>query len=322
MLKEFAFTPHVFSPPTGAVTEQWRRCVRTIAIRLFTSSIVPIVVAGLHSGSDGSSWEREVVDRINRIQDHSLRAEVQSLFRKLADSVVYRPACTCWPGDDESGWCEEVAETNALEPIHQVIVQDDLHVSGHPRVFSCRDADSFEFWQVLQERLPNPQSLTDVVRPIRTILFHSTHLIISAPYAGTTAFAFECIRQALSRPAGFPSPSIEVHQALARDANPETRIAWIRSQLPRDRGIRWYFWPDNDSYRERLVLGGWLASLGANEVRFVGRFGVSFTHVWGEGDPADAEPSTCALLSRHDVHAHARAIQQRSERLALAPMWC
>ena len=126
-----------------------------------------------------------------------------------------------------------------------------------------------------------------------------------------------------SRPSGFPAPTIHVHQSLAAGGNPVTRADWLRRQLSGITGrsiVNWWFWPDANMYRERVLLGGRLANLGGGNTKLAVRTGVAMTHVWGEGNPADAEPTTCALLSPIEAKRHADAMDSRARSLGISPV--
>lgn len=323
MLKEFAFTPQVFDPTAGPANSRWRECIQAIGVRLFTQPATPVVVAGLHSGSSGCSWEQVTAQTIQGIKDKNLRVDAQHLFTQVANVLVGRPACCDWPGDDEPGWGKEAADSHAQEPLHQIVVQYAESVPSSAPVASLAGALSPTFWAPLQDENAPPITLAGDVSRMRTVLVHSECLVLSAPYESTTDFAIECIRQAVQRPAGFALPIIHVHQVHSNPNNPGTRVAWLRRLIGplANRGlVHWWFWPEDQMYRERVLLGGKLAQMGGGETKFAVRSGVSMTHVWGEGNPADAEPTTYSLLSAAQAKRHADQLKSRASKLKLAPV--
>ena len=237
--------------------------------------------------------------------------------------LAHRPACCDWPGEEESGWGKEAANSHTHQPLDLVVARDVRNVPQTTRTVALADALSPGFWAVLQQEEFVSASLAEDVARLRSILVHSECIVISAPYASTSDFAFECIRQAMQRPSGFRTPLIHVHQSLAAEGNPFKRADWIRRQLPGVAGrsiVKWWFWPNANMYRERLVLGGRLANLGDGKTKFAVRSGVAMTHVWGEGSSADAEPSTWSLLSPSRAKLHFDTLSSRMTSLGLVPV--
>lgn len=323
MLKEFALTPQTFDPAAAADSSRWRECIQAIGIRLFTQPATPIVAAGLHSDGGGCSWKEVAKQTVLSIEDDKLRIDAQSLLKRVSDILVSRPPCCDWPGDDEPGWGKEASDSHLQEPLHLIVAQNVDSVPVRAIAKSLMSALSPEFWATLQDEGTSPASLSEDVGRMRTVLVHSEMLVISAPYPSTTTdFAIECIRQASRRPKGFSAPEIHVHQAHSDPKNPAPRLAYLRGQLSSIVGrprINWWFWPESGMYRERVILGGKLAQVGGGNTKFGVRAGVSMTHVWGEGNPVDAEPTTYALLSPSQCKRHADEIRNRAERLGLRP---
>jgi hypothetical protein len=323
MLKEFAFTPQVFDPNAAPNDPRWRDHIRAIGVRLFAQSAPPVVIAGLHATDSGCTWEHTTRTIVEAIEDQTLRLIAQQLYTRVIDVLTRRPPCCDWPGEEELGWGKEAADSHAQEPLDLVVAQDVRSIPRLTPTVALTDALSPGFWTVLQQEDPAPASLAEDVARLRSILVHSECIVLSAPYASTTDFALECIRQAVQRPSGFQTPLIHVHQVLAAGSNPVTRTDWLRRQLPGIAGrsiVKWWFWPDANMYRERVVLGGRLANLGGGKTKFAVRWGVAMTHVWGEGNPADAEPATCTLLSPSQAKRHADALDKRATDLGLSPV--
>ncbi|MBY0111911.1 MAG: hypothetical protein K2Y21_03755 [Phycisphaerales bacterium] len=323
MLKEFAFTPQVFDPNAAPNDPRWREYIQAIGVRLFTQPATPVIVAGLHATDSGCTWEHTARTIVEAIEDQNLRLIAQQLLTRVVDVLARRPPCCDWPGEEELGWGKEAADSHAQQPLDLVVARDVRNVPQLTPTVALADALSPGFWAVLQQEEPVPASLAQDVARLRSILVHSECIVISAPYASTTDFAFECIRQAMQRPSGFRTPLIHVHQSLSAEGNPVTRADWLRRRLAGIAGhaiVKWWFWPDASMYRERVVLGGRLANLGGGKTKFAVRSGVAMTHVWGEGNPSDAEPATSTLLSPSQAKRHADALDKRATDLGLSPV--
>jgi hypothetical protein len=82
--------------------------------------------------------------------------------------------------------------------------------------------------------------------------------------------------------------------------------------------LHYFFWPE--PYRERLVLGCRFADLGGGKQRPAVRWGVSMTHVWGEGDLASEAPSHFSLLPMKSAADHLRRIHDQAATLGITPL--
>jgi hypothetical protein len=323
MLKEFAFTPQVFDPNAAPNDPRWREYIQAIGIRLFTQPAPPVIIAGLHATDSGCTWEHTTRTIVEAIEDQNLRLMAQQLLTRVVDVLARRPPCCDWPGEEEPGWGKEAADSHAQQPLDLVVARDVRNIPQLTPTVALADALSPGFWTVLQQEEPAPASLAQDVARFRSILVHSECILISAPYASTTDFALECIRQAARRPSGFRTPLIHVHQALGAGGSQDRRADWLRRQLAGIGAhsiVKWWFWPDKDKYRERVVLGGRLADLGGGKTKIAVRSGVAMTHVWGEGNPSDAEPATSTLLSASQAKRHLDALERRANTLGLSPV--
>lgn len=323
MLREFAFTPQVFDPNAALNNQRWRDCIEAICVRLFTQPAPPVLIAGLHANELGCTWEHTTRTIISAIEDQNSRVIAQQLFTRVSDVLARRPPCSDWPGDDELGWGREAAESHMVSPLDLVIAQDVKSVPAPTPAVRLGDALSAPFWTALQHEHPAPCSLAEEVARLRTILLHADHIVISAPYPSLIEFAIECIRAALGRPNGFRRPEIHVHQGMGDRGDPVPLAARYQHALSHVGGstfVKCWFWQKASKYRERVVLGGRVADLGGGKTKLVIRTGVAMTHVWGEGNPADAEPSTWSLLSPSVAKRHADLLDKRIADLGLLPV--
>jgi hypothetical protein len=320
MLKEFAFTPQVFDPSAAPNEPQWREYLRALAMTLFRApSAPPIVVSGLYWNGGESAWEGATKAIIEAIPDGELRRDAQALFTQVTKHLVARPPGPDWPGDEEPGWGMEAAISHRREPLDRVVAQRIESVPEDAPRTALSSVVASDFWNLLHTTGQPPASLVEAVSPLRLVLRHSDLLVLSMPYEPCEVFTLECIRRACQRPTGTMPPIIHVHRKAP--AKPAAKAAWVGTQLAGKlfgAEVHYYFWPE--PYRERLVLGCRLADLGGGKLRPAVRWGVSMTHLWGEGNPATEAPSTYSLLPAGAATDHLKRLQDQATVLGISPL--
>jgi hypothetical protein len=320
MLKEFAFTPQVFDPNAAPNDPRWREYIRALVMAIFrVPAVPPIVVSGLYWDGGESAWERTTRAVIEAIPDGELRRDAQALFTQVTKHLVQRSPGPDWPGDEEPGWGNEAAISHRREPLDRVVAQRIESVPEDAPRTALSAVMASDFWNLLHTPHEPPTSLANAVRPLRLVLRHSELLVLSMPYEPCEEFTLECVRRACQRPAGMRPLIIHVHRKAP--ANPAAKAAWVRTQLVGKlfgAEVHYYFWPE--PYRERLALGCRFADLGGGKHRPAVRWGVSMTHLWGEGDPATEAPSTYSLLPAAAGMDHLKRLEDQAKTLGISPV--
>lgn len=321
MLKEFAFTPQVFDPVAAPNDPRWREYIRAIILAVFrVPAVPPIVISGMHWDGSDCSWEVATRTVVETIADGELRRDAQALLTQMSKHLVRRPPGQDWPGDEEPGWGLEAALAHRAEPLDRIVAQRVESIPDDVPRASLASVVASDFWNVLHLEVPQPANVSEAASPLRLILRHSDVLVLSMPYETCEEFALECVRRACARPSGAAPPTIHVHRKAP--ANVSAKSSWIRSKLAAVKGgatVFYYFWPD-EPYRERLILGCRLADLGGGRTQPSVRWGVSLTHVWGEGDASNEAPGTQSLLRVTEAKQHLDRLQNQAAALGLVPV--
>ncbi len=305
-LLDFAFTPQVFDPHEASSVDAWKDAIIELTSMLFRGrDVAPLVVCNFQSLSGGHDWRQVVVDTIERIADQSLRRRAQDLLSKLQGALVQRPPTFGVDAmRDEQDWAESIHESHRSTAFDGIVVQSSSHQFGSVSVSTFVGASDVLHASLLP--VANPLLTKEAVADDLRVLFrYSDRVIMSMPYGPCQGFAVECLRRNLERSGHRSIRAIDVHikgnkSVKSYAADWRKRLAKVRSTAE----ITCHFWPDEACPRERVILGCSMVDIGEEELRPKVRWGISMTHVPGEGDDDRKQPITRAMLNLREASEH------------------
>jgi hypothetical protein len=312
MLTEFALTPSVFDDEANTDPQAWREQIRELGLNMFPRvSAWPVMVCNLFEGG----WHAIAFQTVSRIKDATLRTMCEDLLRRAADAAVRRPACLDWPTDDIE-WAHEALASHQIEPIERIVAADATRTAIAAEGQSVRSINEVldgGFWHEVSAEATPAMRIVDQINTLHKICLHADFLCLVTKdiYGGDddeTDFAIALLRSALSRPAGFAEPDIEIHTEGPRDPSAHDYAARVStlaanillslgSALQPGQQVRLVIWP---KLLDRvLVTGLHTQDANGNIVRSP-RWGVAMNHIARAGDARKAIPPTTWTLMKKD----------------------
>ncbi len=314
MLTEFAFTPSIFDEEAHEDKDLWLEELRELGTSMFPRvSASPIMVSDLYEGS----WNPEVAKIVDAIEDHRARDLCQRLLTKVQDSLVFRPACKEWPGD-ECAWGREAVESATEEPIERIIASRCAHATliseGHP-VRCISEVQDGGFWSGIAAEGTVPMRIADQVGLLRKLCVHSEFLCLLTPHIygvsdDETDLAKAVIQCAFHCPAGYRTVSIDIHtdgprgnpggaDFTSRLENCMSNITHALKQvLEKGQAVNLYLWP---SLLHRYVLGGTFTETPEGKKQRRPRWGISLQHFARRREEPNQAPASWNLLKRDSL---------------------
>ncbi len=323
MLKEIAFTPHIFDEESNIDNADWPNQLRILGERMFPwNSPSPFVVSNLYDGS----WESQAGMYIRQLSPN-VKPIAQSMLTKLKDVLVSRPACGDWPGDEETKWANE-----AIKFIGKEAGIDKLVTSSHCEnisdkteagVHSIIDVSKNGFWSKLISSGDVPMIIRKQIEKLKLICLHASYIAISSAYitGGTddeTRFVREMIKFIANRPKEYVESVVDIHCYIKKEQNANDKIIEnIKRTFRRfvsDRlCIKLFFWP-KEFVRDRILLAGDATSVNGKP-RFKVRWAIFMGHIARPKEHSDADITHWSLLDAKEMNHRYKRWYQTDPRL-------
>ncbi len=305
MLAEFALTPSIFDESAHSDQEEWREQLRELGSTMFPRTAAwPVMISNLYEGS----WENEALTLMKSIKDQKARLLCSDILTNIAKTMVLRPACGEWPGDDPTAWAEEALASHDDFPMDRIIACKASYESLRSKSRSIRCIDEVQdsgFWKDVESSWSQTMKINDQILSLRKLCVHSGFVGLITPhiYGGgddETDFAIELIKSSFDRPKAYGPVEIEIHTEGPKDPTScdyEARLNNVvngiaiafRRVLNPGQMVRLIVWPKLlDRY---LIAGVHTELLDGTRVRSP-RWGVSMQHVARKSDERVTKPPT------------------------------
>lgn len=306
MLAEFALTPSIFDEDAHDDKDVWLEQLRELGGNMFPRvAASPVMVSNLYDGS----WHSVAGKVVMAIKDHRARKLCQGLLEKTRRTLVFRPACNEWPGEEECAWAREAIRSASDEEIERIIATRTAHevlTSECTFIRSISEVADSGFWQGVSASRSVPMRIADQSRLLRKLCLHTEFLCLLTPriYGASddeTDFAIEVIRSALKRPPGYRRVSIDIHtrgpSGDPSDADYPNKLSncvgniskRLREALGPGDSISLYLWP---RLLDRYLAGGIFVESAQGIRRRSPRWGVSMQHIARPEDESRSHPPT------------------------------
>jgi hypothetical protein len=266
----------------------------------------------------GGSWHSIALNIAKAIKNPNVRILCENLLQNMAKTLVSRPACGDWPGDDGIAWGREAIESHGKEPIERIVASRPAYevLSKACRFIRCIDeVNDSGFWRDVTSAWSQTLKIADQVQALRKLCVHSEFLCLVTPhvYGGSddeTDFAHALIRSALRRPTDFLTPEIEIHteapsNPAASDYAQRLRNLTqnisnsLRTVLAPGQKVELVLWP---KLLDRYLLAGVYAEMSDGKRSRSPRWGISMQHIARKADERTTSPPTpWALLTRSQL---------------------
>lgn len=310
MLKEIAFTPHIFDEMSNIDNPNWADQLYVLGERLFPwQGACPFVVSNLYDGS----WEHKALEYIQDITSDT-KAKAQSLLVKIKEILVTRPAFADWPGEDEIKWAREAIELLQNSLIHRLVAcistTKTLRQEGQ-NLHALSDVTDSGFWNNLQPDDSPPRIICEQIKRLKMIGLHAGFISISSAhiYGGEdceTGFVQELIKLAASRPANYGNVLIDVHcQATRSDITESSPIVMnVKESFEQfcsdNTQVRIYFWPKTQVL-DRILLSGDITTI-SGKIRLKPRWGIYMGHIARRGENNPNNITQWSLLGAKGIN--------------------
>ncbi len=311
MLREMAFTPHIFEEETNADNDRWTEQLRLLGERLFPwSNPSPFMISNLYDGS----WEYKVSEYIQQLSPE-VRHIAQTLFTEIKKILVTQPAIRNWPGDSELEWANQATDLLEQEQIDCLVVSEkicnQLRNDGYDAT-ALQEIENNVFWNNLIPDNSIPMVINEQVKKLKLICLHSQYIAISSAYiegkSSDEASLIKGIMKAIThRPKHYTTNvCIDVHCELAARLSSEQKnnkkknieIYFKRIPSKNIKRIRIIFW---NKVRERILLAGNIATRNGNE-RFKPRWGIHLGHIARGSENNMDDMTLWHLLTHRDIN--------------------
>jgi len=304
MLAEFALTPSIFDEDAHDDKDVWLEQLRVLGGNMFPQvAAAPVMVSNLYAGS----WHSVATQVVTAIKDHRARKLCQDLLEKTRRSLVFRPDCNEWPGEEECAWGREAIQSASEEEIERIIATRAAHEALATEcafIRSMNEVVDSGFWHGISVSHQVPMRIADQLRLLRKLCLHTEFLCLLTPRiygvsGDETDFAIEVIRSALQRPTGYRRVAFDIHTTgpsgdpsepdyparLSKCAgNISTRL---REALGPGESLSLYLWP---RLLDRYLVGGVFVEAADGGHQRSPRWGVSMQHIARPDDETKSHP--------------------------------
>lgn len=306
MLREFAFTPHVFAHQTNECEADWIECLRSIGRNLRPSSDTPIriIISDLYSDGSASGWEtvsRELADGIPR--GNPARDLAMALLGRMKTLAVAREPVGGWPGEDEIAWIAEASLSFTSMPFDRLVATVPATSEEMVRASQLRDVLNDAFWDGSGPILTPRGSSEEQARLIAGMACHADFVDIVLPYGNEQEFGCDIVRSVDRLPRRARPRHVRVHTREVE--NSASRGLYLSSECnvdPASTQLTWCFWPGK-ALRERVVIAGRISRSGGSLVRGA-RWGLYMGHVPWDGVTDDCPPSQWSVMPLPVIRQH------------------
>jgi len=334
MLKELAFTPHIFDEETNSGDPQWSNHLRKLGGNIFHhNAACPFLISDLLNGS----WKAVAAGMVDAIRDHKARGLAQSLLSQMDNVLVPRTSTRNW-AEEETDWASDAMRLNqdGLEADRVVAsnpVAEPLKAAGDS-IWALSETEDKRFWHNMESDDSPPMVLAEQIHRLRRICLHAGFIAIVSPcMKGTdtdeTEFALEIIRSACARPSGYGKLAIDVHaegpelhrgQSAYSDTLTRIKDMLLQKLRPlRDPNvtIRLFIW---EKLRERILLAGRLRYDSAGDPLPNARWGIGMQHMARPGEVDMSDATIWTLLKPRAVGSWYREFYAPTKPPLLGPL--
>jgi hypothetical protein len=306
MIKELAFTPHIFDEETNSANSKWHEQIRVLGEKMFPwCSPTPFVVSNLGEGG----WDCQVNTYVGAIKTNT-KYLVQSLILQMKNIMVKHPLWGDWPGDNEIEWANQALKIseNKFCPIERIVTTDAIALSMK-NVYALNDITGSGFWNGLAPNNTLPMVISDQVKRLQILCVHAKYISISSAYlndgkSDESDFVFALIQNIDSSTIHKERVHFDVHcqasSGLIKQDSPEVLnlIGKFKKYAKYKVQIQLNFW---DKIRERILLAGEKTAV-SGETKMKVRWGISMQHIARATDVNQNDQTYWILLTPQSIY--------------------